>query len=277
VRILTFFLALTATVCPAAETLRVMTFNVRYPAKGDGANRWEARRDLLVATIRLKNPDLVGTQELFEEQGRYIAEQAPQYAWFGLSRRGNHMDEHMGVFYRTSRLTPVESGNFWLSETPEVPGSSSWDMSLPRMVTWARFRTSRGAHFVYYNTHFPHRPQDHRARLECARLIASRIAALDKNEPFLLTGDFNAPAGSQVQAVLTATLTDAWTAARKRIGPESTFHGFRGKPRQGGRIDWVLYRGPWKALEAETVTYQEDGRYPSDHFPVFTKLKLSRR
>ncbi len=275
-RILAVLLALTAAICPG-ETLRVMTFNVRYPSKGDGANSWEARRDLLVKTIRLENPDLVGTQELFEEQGRYITEQAPEYAWFGRSRRGNHEDEHMGVIYRKSRLTPIESGDFWLSETPEIPGSSSWGMSLPRMVTWARFKTSQGGRFLYYNTHFPHRPQDHQARLQCARLIASRVAALVQDEPFLLTGDFNAPAGGEVQAVLTATLTDAWTAARRRSGPESTFHGFRGTPREGGRIDWILYRGPWQSLEVTTVTNHEQGRYPSDHFPVCAVLKLGRR
>jgi endonuclease/exonuclease/phosphatase family metal-dependent hydrolase len=275
VRILLVLLTLTATLWPA-EKLRVMSFNVRYPSKNDGVNIWVERRDLLVRTIRLKKPDLFGTQELFEEQGRYIVEKAPEYAWFGLSRRGNHQDEHMGVFYRTRRLTLIESGNFWLSETPDVPGSSSWDMSLPRMVTWARFKTPKGNHFVYYNTHFPHRRQDEPARIRCARLIASRIAALGGHEPFLLTGDFNSPAGGPVQAELTATLTDAWTSARKRTGPEGTFHGFRGTPGRQ-RIDWILFRGPWKALEVETVTYNEKGRYPSDHFPVFSVLELSGR
>ncbi|MEN6603760.1 MAG: endonuclease/exonuclease/phosphatase family protein [Bryobacteraceae bacterium] len=274
-RLLILLLTLATATWPA-ENLRVMTFNVRCAAAGDGDNRWEARRDILVRTIRLKRPDLIGTQELLKEQGRYIVEQAPEYAWFGLSRRGNHEDEHMGVFYRKTRLTPVESGNFWLSQTPDVPGSSSWGMSLPRMVTWARFKTSHGSQFVFYNTHFPHRGQDHQARLECARLIASRMAALDKDVPFLLTGDFNTPAGGDVQAVFTATLTDAWTATSKRSGPEGTFHGFRGVPRDG-RIDWILYRGPWKSLEAETVTYNEDGRYPSDHFPAFTVLRLGAR
>jgi len=276
VRILKLLLALSA-VAYSAETLRVMTFNVRYPAKADGENRWEARRDILVRTIRLKKPDLIGTQELYEEQGCYIVAQAPQYSWFGLSRRGNHEDEHMGVFYRKDRLTPLETGNFWLSQTPDVPASISWQMSLPRMVTWARFKTSHGRRFVYYNTHFPHRPQDHQARMECARLIVARILALDSNEPFLLTGDFNAPAGGEVEAVLTTVLTDAWTAAKKRAGPEGTFHGFTGKPRSANRIDWILFRGPWKSLEAETVTYNENMRYPSDHFPVFTILKLESR
>ena len=114
-----------------AQTLRVMTFNVRYPSPDDGPNRWDFRSDLLVDTIRDKAPDLFGTQELFYEQGRYIVEKLHGYTWFGISRRGNREDEHMGVFYRTESLRLVESGNFWLSETPEAPGSMSWNVTLP--------------------------------------------------------------------------------------------------------------------------------------------------
>src|SRR5690349_14206108 len=126
-------------VCLQAESLRIMTFNVRYPAKGDGPNVWENRRDLMVSTIKEKNPDVFGTQELFYEQGQYIVEKAPEYKWFGVSRRGDKTDEHMGVFYKPAVLNLVESGNYWLSENPEQPGSMSWNVSLPRMVTWGLF------------------------------------------------------------------------------------------------------------------------------------------
>jgi endonuclease/exonuclease/phosphatase family metal-dependent hydrolase len=64
-------------VLPAADTLRVMTFNVRYPAKDDGPNIWENRKDLLVDTIRRHAPDVMGTQELFHSQGQYITERLP--------------------------------------------------------------------------------------------------------------------------------------------------------------------------------------------------------
>jgi hypothetical protein len=70
-----------------ADTLRVMSFNVRYPAKGDGKDRWEVRQDILARTIRLKNPDLIGTQELFYIQGEFIVQNLPEYEWFGNSRR----------------------------------------------------------------------------------------------------------------------------------------------------------------------------------------------
>ncbi|HWQ56008.1 MAG TPA: endonuclease/exonuclease/phosphatase family protein [Bryobacteraceae bacterium] len=257
----------------AGEALRVMSFNVRLPAKVDGPNHWEHRKDLLVDTIRQKAPDVFGTQELFHEQGRYIAEKLPGYAWFGVSRRGNQEDEHMGVFYRKDRLKLIDSGNFWLSETPETPGSMSWDVTLPRIVTWGLFETAGGRRFYFYNTHFAHRREDDGARLNSARLIAERVAQLPANVPFVLTGDFNSPAGGDVYKILTASLTDARTASPRPAGPEGTFNGFKGET-SGPRIDWILYRGALKAVEAQTVTRNEKGRYPSDHFPVFAVLEL---
>jgi endonuclease/exonuclease/phosphatase family metal-dependent hydrolase len=240
--------------------------------KADGPNHWEHRKDLLVETIREKAPDIFGTQELFYEQGLYIAEKMPDFAWFGISRRGNREDEHMGVFYKKDRLKLLDSGDFWLSETPETPGSMSWDVTLPRMVTWGLFETAAGRRFYFYNTHFAHRRQDEEARLNSARVIAGRIAKLPADVPFVMTGDFNAPAAGAVYKVFEG-LTDAWTAAPKRIGPEGTFNAFKGVS-DGPRIDWIMYRGALRALEAETVTKNDNGRYPSDHYPVFAVLEF---
>jgi endonuclease/exonuclease/phosphatase family metal-dependent hydrolase len=252
----------------AAETLRVMSFNVRYPAKGDGVNIWDARKDLLVETIRKHAPDLMGTQELFYEQGQYIAAQLPELAWFGLSRRGNREDEHMGVFYRKDRLELSASGNFWLSETPDEPGSMSWGVSLPRLVTWGVFtdkRTGQPIHF--FNTHFPHRREDGQARLECAKVLAGRLRALPLDATVVLSGDFNTDAGTEPHRLLTGILSDTWNAVGKPVGPKGTFHGFRGTPGDA-RIDWILYRGALKPLSSETITEHQGDRYPSDHFPV---------
>lgn len=271
--ILIAILSLSAFLSPA-ETLRVMSFNVRYPAKGDGPNRWELRQDTFLRTIRLKNPDLIGTQELFYIQGEHIVQNLPEYEWFGNSRRGTREDEHMGVFYKRSKLRVIEAGNFWLSETPEAAGSQAWGASLPRMVTWALFEVREsGKRFYYYNTHFHHTQQGNVIRVNSAKLIAERSAKLPKDLPFILTGDFNAGADLAPYKILTENLKDAWTTAGRRVGPEGTFNGFEGRS-TGPRIDWILYRGPFTVLEAETVTYNEDGRYPSDHFPVFAVFEF---
>lgn len=259
----------------ACEVLRVMTFNVRYPAKGDGPDRWEVRQDILVRAIRLKNPDVFGTQELFYSQGQYIVENLPDYDWFGNSRRGNREDEHMGVFYKRSKLRVIEAGNFWLSDTPEVAGSQAWGATLPRMVTWALFEIrATGQRFYFYNTHFHHTANGNEARLNSAKLIAERIAKLPAGTPLILTGDFNTPAvESDPYKALAGNLKDAWLTAARKIGQEGTWSGFKGDT-TGRRIDWILYRGPFQVLEAETVTYNEAGRYPSDHYPVFAVFEF---
>jgi endonuclease/exonuclease/phosphatase family metal-dependent hydrolase len=224
--------------------------------------------------VRAYDPDLMGTQELFYSQGEYIREKLPEYAWFGISRRGNREDEHMGVFYKASKLRLVNSGNFWLSETPEKPGSMSWDVSLPRMVTWGLFETKAGKRrFYYYNTHFPHRREDAAARLKCAQVIVERAGRLPKNIPFILTGDFNAQPDGDAHQLFAKDWQDAWKTAPVRFGPEGTSSGFAGSM-TGRRIDWIFLRGAVKALQTSSVTLNDKGRFPSDHFPVFTVLQI---
>lgn len=252
----------------AAQTLRVMSFNVRLPSDADGPDRWERRRASMVRTIREQQPDVIGTQELYALQAEYLVARLPEYAWFGRGRSGGggDDDERMGVFYRHDRLRVIESGDFWLSDTPDMPGSISWDHPYPRMVTWALFeRIGDGRRFHLLNTHLPYREQDDEARLRGALAILQRLRALPDDVPVVLTGDFNALPESCTHAQLTALLQDAWTAAARREGPDGTFHAFTGQPQR--RIDWILFRG-LRTDAVRTVVGQENGRYPSDHFPV---------
>lgn len=257
-----------------AQPLRVMTFNVRMPADGDGINKWDERRELVVDMLRSEDPDVIGTQELFQRQGDELVARLPDYRWFGEGRKGGHDDEHMGVFYRKDRLRVLASGNFWLSDTPSQAGSRSWGNLFPRMVTWARFeRIADGVTFTLYNTHLPYRDIDEEARVRCAELIRTRLASLANDERIILVGDFNTSPESRVYTTLTSSLTDAWTAAASRSGPEATFHGFTGRAER--RIDWILFRG-FESKQIKTVTTRRDGRYTSDHFPVIAELEISR-
>jgi endonuclease/exonuclease/phosphatase family metal-dependent hydrolase len=253
----------------ATAPLRIMTFNVRVPVD-QGMNAWANRRALMVQVIEAQHPDILGTQELTQEQGEYLAAHLPGYAWFGQGRDGGTKGEHMGVFYRTDRLEVLDSGDFWLSDTPEVPGSRTWGQPYPRMVTWARFKLrDGGGEFNYFNTHFPYRAEDVRPRLLSAYEILGRIGRLPSTARVILAGDFNCTPDTPVHAALTQSLHDAWEAAARGSGPEKTFHDFTGIPDQ--RIDWILSRG-FKALAVETVTTHQGARYPSDHFPVLAEL-----
>lgn len=258
---------------PPPSTVTVMTFNVRLPMASDGANDWPHRRALFAQTVAAADPDVLGTQELFHVQGDDIVQALPHFRWFGRDRRGGHDDEHMGIFYRSDRLTLLDRGDFWLSDTPEVPGSITWGHPLPRMVNWGRFQTRDGRRFVLLDTHFPYRDEDEAAREKAAALIARRLPDIAKGDPVVLTGDFNTVPATRTHAILTAALADARDAAAMRRGPAATFHDFTGKPDR--RIDWILTRG-FTVTAVETVTRHAGPLYPSDHFPVVATLRFKR-
>lgn len=253
--------------------LRVMAFNVRLPAESDGPDHWRNRRDHFVDTLRAADADIIGTQELHKIQGDYIVERLPLYAWFGIDRRGGRDDEHMGVFFRRDRLRVVDLGNFWLSDTPQVPGSISWGHPYPRMVTWGLMeRIADGRRFYLLNTHFAYRGEDVEARRRMAEAVVAHAETLPANVPVVVTGDFNATPDEPAYRILTAGLADAWTATGNRSGPEGTFHAFKGKADR--RIDWVLSRG-FQTRRVWTIAEAHRSRYPSDHFPVVADLRFS--
>lgn len=258
---------------PDATSLRVMSFNVRYPNPDDGPNVWAKRRAVFLQTIAAADPDVIGTQELFASQGADIVRALPGYAWFGRDRRGDHADEHMGIFYRRDRLTLIRHGDYWLSDAPSVPGSMAWGATLPRMVNWGVFET-RGKtkrQFVLFDTHLAHRDEDDLARVRSAALLLEKLRPIAGDLPIVLTGDMNATPDSQAYRKLAARLTDAWVSAPIRKGPERTFHDFTGVPDR--RIDYIFMHG-FTSLQAEVRIDHSGKIYGSDHFPVFAELRF---
>jgi len=259
----------------SGETLRLMTFNVRQMDGDDGPQSWEHRRHLLADTIVMHHPDLVGTQEIFSEQTAFLLEQLPEFDCFGRGRFGDHRDKHNKIFFDRRRFSLVECGESWFSRTPQIPGSSDWQIPRPRMVTWGRLRTSESTELLILNTHMPYGRSAAEARRKAARIVLEQIASLPVGLPLFLTGDFNASPDGEIHEAFAAVLDDAWESASERRGPEGTMHGF-GKV-AGPRIDWILHRNSGPALAAETITHTVNHLYPSDHYPVVATFSLPPR
>ena len=258
------------------EPLRVMTFNVRQMDGDDGRQGWEHRRDLLVETIRMYRPALLGTQEMFSEAAEFLLEKLPGYDCFGRGRFGDSRHMHNKIFFDRQRFELIDCGEIWFSKTPAVPGSTAWNIPRPRMVTWGKLREKAGATIAVLNTHLPYGPGADEARRESARLVLETIAALPPAMSVYLLGDFNAPAGGEIYNLLTGPLSDAWKTAQQTTGPEGTVHGFGRIAGKGLllRIDWILHRGAGHTLAAETVTFEAGGLYPSDHYPVVATFAM---
>jgi endonuclease/exonuclease/phosphatase family metal-dependent hydrolase len=260
---------------------KVMTFNVKYASESEN-HRWSDRRPVLRNAILRANPDLIGTQEGLHRQATHIAEDLPGYDWIGLGRDGGSKGELMAIFYKRRRFEPLAYDHFWLSDTPQVIGSRTWGHDSPRMVTWVLFRDKASAvEFYHWNTHFDN--QSEAARHNSADLVLGKLRSTDPDRPAVVTGDFNAAQTSIVHEKMLAraegqvNLLDAWDEAEVREGKQvCTCHGWSGPSDSDQRIDWVLTSPDFKCKRAAVITYQENGRYPSDHFPVVCDLVVER-
>jgi endonuclease/exonuclease/phosphatase family metal-dependent hydrolase len=266
--------------------LRVMSFNIRYGLAEDGANHWRNRADLVADVIRTADPDVLGLQEALRFQIDELHEALPGYGEIGVGRDdGRKAGEYAAILYRRDRLQVLDQGTFWLSDTPDVPGSTSWGNRITRICTWARFSdVTDGTEFMVYNVHFDHESQPSRVR--SAELLVARLRAADPKVPSIVLGDFNAGVDNPARLLLaptsgmqanteTASLVDTYSAIRPRSARDGTFNGFTGE-RSGERIDAILVSAEWTVRSATIVHADRNGRYPSDHFPVTAALQLAR-
>ena len=269
-------LALPASAAAQAPDVRVMSFNIRYGTADDGENRWPLRRDLLVGVIRDFDPDVLGVQEALAFQLDEVRGTLARYGQAGVGRDdGEAAGEFSAILYDSTRVALLEQGTFWFSDTPAVPGSTSWGNTIPRICTWARFRDrAGGGTFRVYNVHWDHISQPSRER--SAALLLERIADGGSGEPVIVMGDFNAGEANPAFAALTASnrvpLRDTFRALHADSAAVGTFHGFDGGT-AGEKIDAILAGPAWEVRSSAIVRAASDGRYPSDHYPVTAVLR----
>ena len=267
----------------AQVPLDVMTFNIRTANGRDGDNAWANRKALVVETIEQFSPQVLGLQEALNEQIEYLDAMLPDYRWLGIDRGlngGVGLSEATPIFYRYRELSPIESGNFWLTATPDTPpvrrDGNRRRRGGGRIVTWARFHhLATGRQIYVVNTHLTLRRGQ--SQLDSADLIATRVAALPGGMAVVAMGDFNNRAEeSETWRVATARgLRDAWVVADEQRGPTTTYGDFRAPEDDlAERVDWILVGGEIDVRWVETVLHNDDGQYPSDHYPVAARLEL---
>lgn len=249
--------------------MRVASFNVQ--TAGEGENFFLFRIRAVSETIKKYAPDSIGLQEA--HPGWLLALQAelPAYAYVGIGRDGYVFDEFTPIFYLKEKYDLVDSGSFWLSETPQKP-SKGWDAQLNRICTWAVLRNKEtGESYAHFNTHLDH--VGAQARLNSVQIILDKIAEL--NLPTVCTGDFNVSEGSEVYRGMTAALGDS-----KYLAPDTmsmgTFNGFDMEGLAGkSPIDFLFVTKDTITPKVyRVVTDLVDGRIPSDHCMIYTDLTL---
>ena len=277
-----FFIAISfiVSITIQSQELNVMTFNIRYNTKNDSLNAWPYRKDNAASQIQFHNAHIVGVQEALHEQMMDLSQLLPRFKFTGVARDdGKTKGEYSAIFYDTARLKLIQSSTFWLSLTPEVPGSKGWDANITRISTWAKFQDKANKKiFFVFNTHFDHIGQE--ARRESAKLLKQKVKAIAGKNPVIITGDFNAkPSEEPIKILVDANDADRFidskeVSAMPHYGPIGTFNGFGSKERDNEPIDFIFLKGKWKVKQHATLSQTWGGRFSSDHFPVFAKLSF---
>ncbi len=253
-----------------------MSCNIRFYTAPDGNNAWDFRKDLVVRVIRSRNPDIIGFQELWAPQVEFMAKALPEYRWFGFCDRPELDHPMNGIFWRQSRFRVLSPGGYFLSETPHVSGTKSWDSAHPRLANWLKLEDLQARRvFRLINTHLDHLGEE--ARHHQSQLINEESQIWGPDFPQILTGDMNAEADSRpIRNFLQAGWKDSYSAIHGDSAYPGTFHEFAGSDYKGphGKIDWIFYRGPLNPVAAEVVNDNEAPLYPSDHYFLCTDFNF---
>jgi len=264
------------------EQIRVMSFNIRFDNPKDGEYVWKNRKRNVASMIRFHRADVIGVQEALKNQiADLTVELDGEYSWVGKGRDdGNEGGEYVPIFYKSIRFQYLNSGHFWLSETPEKPGSRSWNAACARMCSWVRLMDRiNGKHFYFFNTHLDHQSRD--ARTKGVTLIRSKIQEInDERIPLIFTGDLNCSAEEETVSIIVDPSTphclqDAKKKSKTALhGPIGTFTGFE-NARSTDVIDYIFVSKECDITHSGVLSDTfENSAPPSDHRPIVADIDL---
>lgn len=252
--------------------LRVMTFNIRTDSRTDGRNNWEMRYLKVGAFLNKSKSDIIGLQEVKDNQLQDIAASLKDYGFMGVAREdGKQKGEFNPIFYRKSRFNLLRSGTFWLSPQSEEP-SIGWDAKYKRIATWAILQDKATMKsVVVVNTHLDH--EGALSRVNGVTLIKQRVSRMTNELPVILMGDLNTTDSDPVYAkILTGyfPMQDTHKAAEELKGPEETFNGFGLCPDEARiRKDFIFVSTRVRVKKEEVwPSALKHGFYLSDHNAV---------
>lgn len=254
----------------AQKNLKVMTYNIRYNNPKDGVNAWPNRQDKVLKLIQGQSPDVVGLQEALKDQNQFMDSLLTGYGHIGVGRDdGWDKGEFSPLFYNLAKFNLRDNGTFWLSETPEIPGSKSWDAAITRICTYAQLIDKETGRSIWvFNTHFDHKGKE--ARKESAKLLLEKATEMAQKDPVILIGDFNFDPDSEPYKIITAGFSDVFSCYK--TGAKTTGCGFVVGEKEGNRIDHIFHSKAMKCTSYNIVDENDGKHYPSDHLPVVSTL-----
>jgi endonuclease/exonuclease/phosphatase family metal-dependent hydrolase len=249
------------------KEIKIITSNIRFANSGDGPHDWPKRLPYLAKIYSDHSPDLLATQEGRIDQLKELDEALPKLVLIDTHRSWIPVRMYPCLFFNPQTISVERSGDIWLSETPYVDGSHSFESAFPRLCTWAEVTVMEsGLKLMIVNTHLDHILSE--TRMKQADVLIAEIKKVNQR-PVILMGDFNEPPNTSIQKILKEAfeLKDPWM--EKKYKEETSHHGFVGADAEGDRIDWILIPNKFKCESIAMIkSSNAEGIYPSDHYPM---------
>lgn len=257
-----------------AQDFSVMSYNIKLDYPKEGENSWTNRKPFLINQVKFYEPDVLGVQEAMPNQMKDMDSLLVKYSFVGVGRDdGKAQGEFSAIFYKTDKFKVLNSGTFWLSQTPDKV-SMGWDAICNRVCTYVLLEDKdSGIKFWTFNTHFDHVGQE--ARKNSATLIIEKIKELNSdNSAVVLTGDFNMEPEHKSIKYIKTELKDSKEVAELDFGPEGTFNGFHFNEPVTRRIDFAFVSENVEVSKYAVLSDNWNLKYPSDHLPVLISFIL---
>lgn len=270
-------------------TFNIASYNMRVDSSSDKYRWADTRKYLAVDIMKKYKFDIFGTQELYEHQVKDVLDMTDGvYAHVGVATGngqavGNQpkpTESFDAIFYRKSRFTVLQSGDYWYSETPDKP--SMWSGAGTKThCTWAKFRDKESnEEFYVLNSHLEF--VNLNIRDASVDLLLEKVKEIAGSAPVFCTGDFNADIKTEeIKKIINSGFlkdSKAQTFKHSDSRKGGTFSGFEKNVDTDWRIDFIFVSN---AIEINSYTVVTDdfkfSGCASDHLPVCVEAGIKKR
>lgn len=254
---------------------KIVTFNIRCDFNQDKENNFSFRKSIIQKKIDKEQPGIICFQEVLPHVAVWLKDVLEEYYIVGCGRSKQLDDEQMTIAFKKDNWNLISMETFWLSSTPEIPGSRYENQSdCPRTCTEVVLEDLKNKKVLRLcNIHLDY--------LSVEARKAGLVQVLDKVEkskffsdvPVILTGDFNAEPDSEEIGEINHW--KGYENLTEKIG--DTYHGFTDEDKSEC-IDYIYLKNTpnspnkLKKISVEKWEDKEGAVWLSDHYPICAEI-----
>ena len=258
--------------CTNRKNIKVLSFNIGFEKADDSITIWDSKISTLERFFKRNNFDIIGLQDVSEEQFTELQNILLNYSYFGTRITDYNAGKCCPVFYDKNNFTLLTKSQFWL---PELSDTIIWKDNMQYIVNWGKLIFNKTGHMFYvFNTRFM--DDDSFLQEKSVSFLLKRVYEIAGNAPVIITGDFNFESNKRAYEIMTSkwdrylSLEDTESFVKKSKN-ESSANDVIDKP---ANLDHIFINGHFNVSPNKMYIIKENDFYISNQYPISTKLNF---